>query len=542
MADQQRVSVAESQLSRRALLAGTGAAAVGALVPGAALAHPPSDTGAPFALGVASGDPLPDSVILWTRLLGSRLGRKAEVSWQIAADERFRHVVRAGSTAARAELAHSVHVDARGLAPGREYFYRFRYQGALSPVGRTRTAPARYANPGRLRLGVVSCQDFQNGYWPAYWGLADEDVDVILHLGDYIYEYDPNSRFPDRQHTTPETPGLDQLRTLDDYRARHAQYKGDPSLRAAHAAAPWVVTWDDHEVENNYAGLIDEVGDSGDRLQSPAEFARQRAAAYQAYYEHMPLRLQGRGAVVRPGSDAMRIYRRFDFGRLARLNVLDTRQYRTDQPGGFVGLLDDFGPEPVGTGNTAGTLTGGAQEAWLSGGLLGSPARWNVIAQQVMMSRTRFPNPALVPPTIVNLDQWDGYAPQRDRLLRLLSTGRVANPVVLAGDIHSTWLSDLKLNFDDPASPTVAVEFVGTSMSSDFPVAFDAPIKAANPLVNPHVRYFDGLKRGYLRCDIDRAVWRTDVRVVDTIEVREAPVRTEASFVTEAGHPGLLPA
>jgi alkaline phosphatase D len=224
------------------------------------------------------------------------------------------------------------------------------------------------------------------------------------------------------------------------------------------------------------------------------------------------------------------------------VNVLDTRQYRTDQPGGFTGLLDDFGPEQVGLANTAGTLTGAGQESWLAGGLVGSPARWNVIAQQVMMSRTRFPNPTLVPPTVVNLDQWDGYAAARQRLLGLLATGRVANPVVLAGDIHSTWLSDLKVDFDDPDAPTVAVEFVGTSMSSDFPVAFDAPLKAANPLINPHVKYFDGLKRGYLRCDVGREVWRTDVRVVDTIEVRQAPVRTAASFVTEAGNPGLLPA
>jgi alkaline phosphatase D len=533
MVERQRGPVVDSQLSRRALLAGTGAAAVGALLPASASA----DTDAPFGLGVASGDPLPDSVILWTRLLKPGLSREVEVGWQVARDERFRHVVRGGSSVARAELAHSVHVDARGLDPGREYFYRFRYRGAISPVGRTRTAPAWWARPDKLRLGVVSCQDFQNGYWPAYWGLADEDVDVVLHLGDYIYEYDPASRFPDRLHTTPETPGLDQLSTLDDYRARHAQYKSDPSLRAAHQAAAWVVTWDDHETENNYADLIDEIGDTGGKLQSPEAFARQRAAAYQAYYEHMPIRAQ-----LTPGSPDLRIYRRFDFGRLARVNVLDTRQYRTDQPGGFTGILDDFGPEQAGLANTAGTLTGAEQESWLTGGLVESPARWNVIAQQVMMSRTRFPNPTLVPPTVVNLDQWDGYAAARQRLLGLLATGRVANPVVLAGDIHSTWFSDLKVNFDDPGSPTVAVEFVGTSMSSDFPVAFDAPLKAANPTINPHVKYFDGLKRGYLRCEIDRDAWRTDVRVVDTIEVRQAPVRTAASFVTEAGNPGLIPA
>ncbi|HET9144354.1 alkaline phosphatase D family protein, partial [Actinophytocola sp.] len=387
--------------------------------------------------------------------------------------------------------------------------------------------------PNRLRFGVVSCQDLQNGYWPGYLGVAGEDLDLILHLGDYIYEGDPNSRFPDRMHTTPQTPGLDQLRTLADYRARHAQYKGDPALRAAHLAFPWVTAWDDHEVENNYAGLVDEAEDTGARHQTPEEMAVQRAAAYQAYYEHMPIR-----AHFRPGRAELRIFRRFDFGRLARVNVLDTRQYRTDQPGGFP---SDLGPEPPGAGNTAGTLTGAEQERWLTEGLTGSRARWNVVAQQVMMSRTRFPNPAQVPPTIVNHDQWDGYQPQRERLLRFVSESRVANPVFLAGDIHSTWVSELKTNFDDPAAPNVAVEFVGTSMSSDFPVAFDAPIKQFNPLLNPHVRYFDGLKRGYLRCEVSRDSWRTDVRVVDTIEVRDAPTRTDRSFVVESGRPVIQP-
>jgi alkaline phosphatase D len=521
----------EFMLNRRQVLTGAAVVAGTVLTGTAAAAAPrPDDTAAPFLLGVASGDPLPDGVMLWTRLLrdtGSMARHPVGVSWQIAEDERFRRVARAGAAVARPELAHSVHVDVRGLRPGREYFYRFRAGGHVSPVGRTRTTPARHADPSRLRLGVLSCQDFQNGYWPAYRGLVAEDLDVVLHLGDYIYESDPQSRFPDRNHTVPQTPGLDQLRTLEDYRSRHAQYKGDPALRAAHAAFAWVVTWDDHEVENNYADVIDEIDDTGARRQTPEEFAAQRAAAYQAYYEHMPIR-----AMLRPGSPNLRIFRRFDFGRLARLNVLDTRQYRTDQPGGFP---SDLGPEPPGAGNTTGTLTGDEQERWLADGLTRSNARWNVVAQQIMMSRTRFPNPVPPPLTIVNLDQWDGYQPQRTRLMELLSEARVANPVFLAGDIHSTWVSELKTNFDDPASPNVAVEFVGTSISSDFPVAFDAPIKQANPLFNPHVRYFDGLKRGYLRCEVGRDTWRTDLRVVDTIDVPDAPTRTDRSFVVESG-------
>jgi alkaline phosphatase D len=509
------------------------------VLPAAAVSRAAAANASPFLLGVASGDPLPDGVILWTRLVrdvydAESLSRPVEVGWQVAHDEGFRRIVRKGVAIAGAELAHSVHIDVRGLEPGREYFYRFRALGELSPVGRTRTAPAPWADPARLRLGIANCQDLQNGYWPAYRGLAEEDLDVVFHLGDYIYEYDPHSRFADRNHIAPQAVGLDQLSTLSDYRNRHAQYKTDPALQAAHAAFPWIVTWDDHETENNYAGLVDEIDDTGAKRQTPEQFAAQRAHAYQAYYEHMPIR-----ADLRPGSADLRIFRQFDFGRLARVHVLDTRQYRSDQPGGFP---SDFGLEAAGRANITGTLTGEQQESWLTEGLLGSPARWNVIAQQVMMSRIRFPNPTLVPPTLANLDQWDGYAPQRERLLGLLATGRVANPVVLAGDIHSTWMSDLKVNFDDPAGASVAVEFVATSISSDFPIAFDAPIKATNPFLNPHVRYFDGSRRGYLRVDLSRETWRTDVRVVDTIDVREAPVYTSAAFAVESGRPTIVAA
>jgi alkaline phosphatase D len=526
-------------VTRRQVLTGAAVAAGAAALPTAlasAAAADPVDRSALFGLGVASGDPLPHSVILWTRLVGANgplPGRPINVGWQVAHDERFRHIVRSGQALARPELAHSVHIDPGGLLPGQEYFYRFRALGEISPTGRTKTAPPPWRDAGHLRFGIANCQDFQSGYWPAYWGLAEEDLDVVLHLGDYIYEYDPRSRFPDRRHTTPQTPGLDQLVTLEDYRDRHAQYKRDPALQAAHAAVPWIVTWDDHETENNYATLIDEIDDTGSKRQTAAEFAQQRAAAYQAYYEHMPVR-----ANLEPGSPDLRIFRRFDFGRLARVSVLDTRQYRTDQPGGFPG---DFGLPAAGTGNATGTLTGEDQERWLFAGLDRSPARWNVIAQQVMMSRIRFPNPTGgLPPILANLDQWDGYVPQRTRLLQHLVDVGVPNPVVLAGDIHSTWLSELKLDFDRPEQPSVAVELVATSISSDFPIAFDAPLKAINPTLNPHVRYFDGSRRGYLRCEVMPGWWRTDMRTVDTIEATQAPVYTSASYVVESGTSALL--
>jgi alkaline phosphatase D len=529
-------------VSRRSVLLG-GAAVAGVGLLDLRTAHAEPVRSDPFGIGVASGDPLPDGVVLWTRLVAdpfdaASMGtRPVPVAWEIAADPRFANVVRRGMAVSRPEFAHSVHVDVRGLRPAREYWYRFRAGRHVSPAGRTRTAPSGSSSPGALRVGVVNCQDWQNGYWPAYSGLAEEDLDVVLHLGDYIYEYDPESGYPDRLHTTPQTPGLDQLSTLADYRARHAQYKTDPALQTAHAAFPWIVTWDDHEVENNYADLVDEIDDTGARHQDPQEFARQRAAAYQAYYEHMPLRR----APVR-GSANYRLFRRFDFGDLLRLNVLDTRQYRTDQPGGH---SQDFGPVQDGLGNTGGTLTGAGQDRWLAGGLTSSPARWNVIAQQVMMSQIRFPNfldPAHPLPPIANLDQWDGYDPARSRLLRFLRDASISNPVVLAGDIHSSWFSDLRIDRDELGSAPVAVEFTATSISSDFPIAFDAPLKALNPTLNPHVRYFDGSRRGYLRMNIDRQRWVTEARTVDTIAVRTAPVRTTASWATVTGRPGLVPA
>jgi alkaline phosphatase D len=424
-------------------------------------------------------------------------------------------------------------VDVTGLSPGTEYWYRFKAASHVSPTGRTRTAPAAASNPARVRFAVASCQNFQQGFWPAYTALAAEDLDLVVHLGDYIYETDPRSSLPGRRHRAPQTPGLNQLRTLTDYRARHAQYKLDPALRAAHAAAPWMAVWDDHDVENNYANLVDDLGDTGARRQTPAAFATQRTAAYRAYWEHMPLR-------PRPasGTPAYRVYRGVDFGSLLRLSLLDTRQYRTDQPGGRVG---DYAAEAVGRANTAGTLTGAAQEAWLRDRLVTSAARWNVVAQQTMMMRTRWPASFaadLSLPYVSNVDQWDGYAPQRTRLLQRLVSDRIANPVVLSADVHSTWFNDLVVNPDAAGSRVVASELVAPAISSRF--VGDAEVKADLGTLNPWTRYFDGSRRGYLLMDVDRDRWRVRARTVDDVTVPVSPVRTTATAVIAAGRPGVV--
>ncbi|MHC5597908.1 MAG: alkaline phosphatase D family protein [Nostoc sp.] len=476
-------------------------------------------SGYPFSLGVASGDPLPDGVVIWTRLAPNPLSGggmppvNVPVCWQVALDENMRRVVRRGTVLATPELAHSVHVDVRGLESNRCYWYQFQVGKEASPIGRTRTAPAVYDSIRQLNFAFVSCQDWQNGYYTAYRHLAEENLDLVVHLGDYIYEYGPQSSGP-RQHNSPE------IITLDDYRGRYALYRTDTSLQAAHAAFPWIVTWDDHEVDNNYANLIPEDN------QTQEAFKKRRANAYQAYYEHMPLRLSS----LPKGADAL-LYRRLTFGNLAEFNVLDTRQYRTNQP-----CDDGLKPRCAAAFDPNATMTGSKQEQWLKKGLDQSRSRWNVIAQQTMLGQYNFSSN---PPSagVFNMDQWDGYVAARNRLLNFLNQRQPSNPVVISGDIHSSWVHDLKLDFSNPNSPTVGTEFVGTSITSDFPTAFIAPSQAALPN-NPHTKFFNGAYRGYVRCKLTPERWQSDYRAVSSIVDLNASVKTLASFVVQNGQPG----
>ncbi|MEH2365000.1 alkaline phosphatase D family protein [Nostoc sp.] len=472
----------------------------------------------PFSLGVASGDPLPDGVVIWTRLAPNPLSGggmpivNVPVRWQVALDENMKQVVRRGTVLATPELAHSVHVDVRGLDPERWYWYQFQAGKEVSPVGRTRTAPAFYSYTQQLNFAFVSCQDWQNGYYTAYRHLAEENLDLVVHLGDYIYEYGPQSGGP-RQHNSPE------IITLKDYRDRHALYKTDPNLQAAHAAFPWIVTWDDHEVDNNYAKFIPEDN------QTQEAFRKRRANAYQAYYEHMPLRQSS----LPKGPDAL-LYRRLTFGNLVEFNVLDTRQYRTNQP-----CDDGLKPRCPQAFDKNATMTGSEQEQWLRKGLDQSRSRWNAIAQQTMLAEYNFNSSPGV--GVFNVDQWDGYVAARNRLLSFLNQRQPSNPVVISGDIHSSWVHDLKLDFNNPNSPTVGTEFVGTSITSDFPTSFIAPSQAALTN-NPHTKFFDGAYRGYVRCNLTPKRWQTDYRVVSSIVDMNASVKTLATFVVQNGQPG----
>jgi len=456
----------------------------------------------PFSLGVASGDPLPDGVVLWTRLAPDPLAEDGrggmpdstvQVRWQVAIDERFRGIVAEGTEYARPELAHTVHVEVAGLEPSREYFYRFKAGNEQSPVGQTKTAPAVGAGVARMAFAFVSCQQYEHGYYTAYRRMAEQEtLDLVVHLGDYIYEYGPNRYVAPggnvRKHVGPETIDLPR------YRRRHAQYKTDPDLRAAHAAFPWIVTWDDHEVDNNYA---DDVPENRTGANATLEsFLARRAAAYQAYYEHMPLRRTS----VPTGPD-MLLYRRIAYGSLAEFNMLDTRQYRDDQASGDGRDLPNSEQQ-----DPSRTITGEAQERWLLDGLAAAEATWNVLAQQVFFARRDFDTSD---GELYAMDSWDGYLGSRNRIMDSIEGRGVRNPVVLTGDVHNNWACDLKADFYDQSSATLGVEFVGTSVTSGGDGADTSLSQKAVVLENPHIKFFNG-QRGYVRCTLTPEEWRAD--------------------------------
>jgi alkaline phosphatase D len=431
-----------------------------------------------------------------------------EVGWQVAEDEAMTRVVRRGTATAVPAWAHAVHVEVEGLEPDRWYWYQFKAGGEISPLGRTRTMPPAGAAAERLRFAFASCQHYGEGYYTAFEHMAREDLDLVVHLGDYIYEKS-DVKNPVRRIHTPE------IFTLDDYRARYALYKSDPALQAAHAMAPWIVTWDDHEVSNNYANDVSEKPDK----YPPAEFLRRRAAAYQAYFEHMPLR---RSSLPR-GPDLL-LYRRLEFGGLASFHVLDTRQYRTDQP-----LGDGLKETTRGVLDEKATLMGERQRQWLLDGLDRSAAGWNVLAQQIMMVCF---DQQVGPGVKTWMDQWSGYEAERRRVIRHFRDGRARNPVVITGDIHCNWANELAPVFDTPDAPPVGVEFVGTSISSsgeNHPSFADAIMAE-----NPNVKFFNG-ERGYVSCEVTPKQWRADYQCVPYVDRPGAPLVTRASFLVEAG-------
>lgn len=471
----------------------------------------------PFTLGVASGDPIATSMILWTRLAtdpvatdgtGGLAGDDVEVLWEVATDEDFTDVVASGIEVASAEFGHSLHVDPEGLTADTRYWYRFRVGEFTSPAGRTRTTPAAGAAVDELRIAFASCQLRAAGYWTAYEQMAQDDLDLVFFLGDYIYEY-PTGKGALAAVITAEP------QTEADYRLLYGAYGRDPLIQGARAAAPWVVTWDDHEVENNYAGEVPEDAADEDT------FAARRRAAYQVFWENQPVR------IAPPGDDGLELYRTVEYGSLATFFVLDGRQYRTDQ------VCGDQVPTDAATcdelGDESHTLLGTEQEDWLTEGLAGAEATWAVLAQQTVMKAL------VVGDLVLNVDQWDGYPAARERLLSSLTENGVENVMVLTGDIHVGAAADIRGTDAGEDGPIVAHELVVPGISSPGLGLGDGIDTASLGLA-----YSNLTDNGYARAVITPETWTTEWMIVDGgVQDPGMPVVVDATAEVTAGTPGL---
>ena len=509
-------------LSRRHFLQRTAAALCALATQGRVIAQP-RYTRDPFTLGVASGYPHATGVTLWTRLAtdplrgGGMPPAPVEVRWEIADDERFGSPVASGRAVASPEWAHSVHVDVTGLQPARTYWYRFRAGEAVSATGRTRTAPELQTENTRLRFAFAACQQYEHGYYVAYRHMASEELDLVVHLGDYIYEATWGRNLV-RSH------GAGPAITLEDYRNRYALYKGDSELKAAHAAFPWIVTWDDHEVQNDYAN------DRSQDLDPSDVFLSRRAAAYQAYYEHLPL-----PSWARPRGPDMQLYAALAYGQLASFLVLDTRQFRSHQAcarpelGGSNVVHEEDCAERL---DAARSMLGMRQEQWLDRSLRGSRARWNVIAQTTLMAQA---DRRSGPGADYWTDGWDGYPKARERLVNSIAAPAAGNAIVIGGDVHMSAVADLASDFSDPRSRTVATEFVCPSITSHGP-----SVKRVELLLqeNPHIKFANGARHGYMTVDVTPTRCVTRVRTVASVSEPESPLRNLATYAVEAGHPG----
>jgi len=518
--------------ARRRLLLAASSAAAGGLIAGCAT--PPFGSARPaaaypFTLGVASGYPTADSVVLWTRLApdpGSgdpELAAAVPVRWEIADDEAMHRIVANGTIDAVAGSAHSVHVEAIGLKPNRWYWYRFSAQGHRSRTGRTRTLPDTDSVVSRLRLGVASCQNHEHGFYAAYRHLLADQPDLVVHLGDYIYEGTWGQNLVRPLH-------LGEAQTLGEYRTRHALYKRDPDLQDAHALFPWVMVWDDHEVSNDYAGA------SAERIVPRDAFLKRRADAYQAYFEHMPMPRR-----MMPSGPDMRIHTSMRIGSLATLYLLDHRQYRNPQAcplPGRGGATTVVATQCQELQDPARSVLGWDQERWLDEAFAHSSTPWNLLAQQTLMAPLAVPSREENSASRVRTDGWDGYPPARRRLLDSMTGRRLRNPIVMGGDLHAFYVADLRAG-EDPASEIVASEFVGTSITSQAAQqAYYDRLKAANA----HIHHANGTQRGYLRLTLTTNRVEADLMGLDDVRLADSKISRQAGFVVEAGRPGPVPA
>lgn len=518
-------------LSRRGLLLGLGAGGALAGSGRQALAADPVFAEYPFQLGIAAGDPAADGFVIWTRLaprpleIGNGMpSAPVPVKWEVSTNPGFGAIVRSGEAIARPELAHAVHVEVEGLEPDREYFYRFTAGRERSATGRAKTAPAAGTAMARARFGVLGCQAYEQGFYTAHRKAAEERLDFVYCYGDYIYE-GRGSRTYNGSGGTSENPRQHfggEIYALDDYRRRYAQYKMDTDLQASHAATAWYCTWDDHEIDNNWVAALDQDGTP------PEVFLLRRQAAAQAYYENMPLR---RSAFPR-GAD-IQLYRHAVWGDLLDLNLLDTRQHRSDQPcGNAWATTCDAVSDP------RAQVLGEAQEAWLYQNLERSSAHWKVLAQQIMvmdLDRKEGPEPGY------NLDTWAGYRIPRQRLLDRLRERRIGNTIVLTGDEHQNYAGELHRDSRNPEGAPVAAEFVTTSISSSGDGVDQRPDGRRYLADNPFLK-FNNAQRGYAVCDVTPERWQTEFKVLDKVSEKGGTLSTRATFAVASGDPRIVAA
>ena len=476
----------------------------------------------PFALGVASGRPQASSVVLWTRLVAAdpadRLDGTIPVGWMIAEDERMQKVVGSGDATAEPRWGHSVHVDVEGLRPNRPYWYRFTVQGKASPIGRTLTAPDATERIPSLRFSFASCQMYEHGYYSAQRDIAAMDLNAVMFVGDYIYE-----RSWGRDHVRHHEAGVPT--TLDEYRNRYALYKADRDLQAAHAAHPWIVTWDDHEVSNDYAN------DTAPDVIDPHKLLPIRAAAYQAFWEHMPL-----SNTVKPSGPSFKLYDRYRYGDLAEITVIDDRQYRSPNACFPESYKHRFLVDCADRLDPARSMLGAEQETWFADGMKRASTRWNLIAQQTLMAEIDSGKDGT---HRYWADGWDGYPAARRKLLDAVAASPTRDTLVLGGDVHSFWATDLKRDFTDARSPVVATEFIGGSITSQ-PANDKASQEAAR--TQAHLRYAKGGVNGYGLLELLPKQATISFRAVKNVKEQNSPVHELKRFVVEAGQPGVKPA
>ncbi|MCU4675026.1 alkaline phosphatase D family protein [Catenovulum sp. 2E275] len=484
----------------------------------------------PFQLGVASGDPATDGFVIWTRLAPEPLAEHAgmnmvpiRVSWDVAEDPNFKKIVLSGKTVAAPELGHSVHVEVEGLKPNREYWYRFNCGGEKSLYGRSKTLPLAGSSVDKIKFAVAGCQSIEHGYYTAWNHIANEDLDFVFHYGDYIYEYKDHGigPVPNRGQLWQEmrqTVGQ-EIYSIEDYRRRYALYKLDINLQRAHAAAPWFVSFDDHEIDNNWASDTDQDG-------SPAHiFQFRKAMAFQAYYENMPLRLSSL-----PMNNEIKLYRSAQYGNLLNAFILDTRQYRSDQVAGGSKALNKV----KATFSDKRTMLGEAQEKWLFKGLENSDTKWNLLAQQVLIGHLSYGQDS-AGQDLYGMDGWSGYLHSRRRLLNQIEKHGLGRTVIVSGDSHRHYACDLMQDNDDKV---IASEFLATSITSGMDGSMQDDFTNTINQLNPHLKATVN-KRGYTLCTVTPEYWQADLKIVDKVMTPDSPIQTYRSFVLEQGKAGM---